>query len=315
MLKDVIDPLKHSASQFNVLDDVIDTLRLRGSIFFHSSLAAPWGMSLESREVPRFHIALEGSFFMGAQKKEIRVQPMDIVMLPHGDMHWIADETNRELVPSAQAGEACSLGTPLFQQGQITNRVMCGVVEYDKAINHPILSALPGVFHLSNIKEDDSIWVTVELIDSEITASNSRTNSIIDRLTEVLFIKLINRYVSENEHLSGFFAALGNPRLKKILQLIHEHPEKQWSIEIISEEVGMSRATLQRKFKAELGVSPMTYVSRWRLAKAYQLLNYSSLTLEDIAQNIGFGDARTFRNAFSRHYGFTPSELRKNKVN
>ncbi len=314
MLKGVIDPLKHSVSKFNVLDDVIDTLRLRGSIFFHSSLAAPWGISLETMDVPRFHIALEGSFFMGAKTKEIRVKPMDIVMLPHGDMHWIADEANSELVPSEQAGEACSLGSPLFQKGLITNRVMCGVVEYDKAINHPILSALPEVFHLRNIKEDDSIWVTVGLIDSEFIASNSRTSSVIDRLTEVLFIKLINRYVRENEHLSGFFAALGNPRFSKMLELIHEHPEKPWSIDIISDEVAMSRATLQRKFKAELGVSPMTYVSRWRLAKAYQLLNYSSLTLEDIAQNIGFGDARTFRSAFSRHYGFTPSELRKNKL-
>ena len=50
---------------FDVLGDVLDTLRFRGSIFFRSELAAPWGMSLEPTNIPRFHIALSGDCFVG----------------------------------------------------------------------------------------------------------------------------------------------------------------------------------------------------------------------------------------------------------
>jgi hypothetical protein len=229
-------------------------------------------MSLSSILMPRFHIVLEGGFYVGAQTSNITVAPMDIVMIPGGDVHWIADDIGSERLPSEQAGDACALGMPLFQQGEITNKIMCGIIEHDEAIEHPILSALPSIIQLSNIQSNDHIWMTVKLIDAEINRTSNKKNSIIDRLTEVLLIQLLNSFIEKNDHLSGFLSAIKEPRLNKILQLIHQHPEKQWTLDIISDVIGMSRATLQRKFKAAIGVSPMVYISRWRMAKAYQLL-------------------------------------------
>ncbi|PCH64013.1 MAG: AraC family transcriptional regulator [SAR86 cluster bacterium] len=301
----------NNLSGLNVLDDVIDTLRFRGSIFFHSELAAPWGMSLPQISSPRFHISLQGGFYIGTGDHRVDVKQRDIVMLPKGNMHWIADAPNTKLIPSELAGNACELGQPLFQNGKITNRVMCGIIEYDNVISHPIIGALPNILQLSNIQEEDSIWVIVKQIDTEILRSNSKKNIIIDRLTEILFIQLLRRYISDNEHLTGFLAALQDSRIAKILHLIHKNPEKPWTLDIMSGEANMSRATLQRKFKASLGLSPISYLSRWRIAKAYQLVKYSSLSLNHIADNIGFADARTMRIAFQRYYGITPSKVRK----
>lgn len=311
MLKDVSQPLNKTTTEFEVLDDILEILRFRGSIFFHSSLAAPWGMSLMSSATPRFHVALEGGFYLGTSDEKVSVRPMEIVMLPTGDMHWIADQENRELVPSERAGAACELGQPLFQQGDITNRLMCGLVEYEDAISHPFISSLPAIFHLADIHDKDPIWLTVQQIDAEIQRSGSRKNAIIDRLTEVLFIQLLNQYIRDNVHLEGFLSALQDSRIRKTLQLIHRNPEIPWTLDMISEEVGMSRATLQRKFKSELDISPITYLNRWRIAKAYQLVKYSNRSLDRVADSIGFSDARTMRKAFQRQYGVTPSELRK----
>ncbi|MEH6586181.1 MAG: AraC family transcriptional regulator [Halioglobus sp.] len=314
MLKDVSHPLNHTATEMEVLDDILETLRFRGSIFFHSTLAAPWGMSLTSSATPRFHVALEGGFYVGTSDSQVSVQPMEIVMLPAGDMHWIADQENRKLVPSERAGQACEMGQALFQKGDITNRLMCGVVEYDDAISHPIISALPSIFLVSDIHSEDSIWMTVKQIDTEIIRGGNKKSSIIDRLTEVLFIQLIKQHITEDEHLQGFLSALRDPRMGKALQLIHKNPELHWTLEMIGEEVGMSRATLQRKFKSELDMSPIMYLNRWRIAKAYQLVKYSSRSLDRIAGSIGFSDARTMRTAFQRQYGITPSELRRKEI-
>jgi hypothetical protein len=125
---------------------------------------------------------------------------MDIVMMPGGDLHWIADEIGSKLVPSEQAGDTCALGMPLFQQGEITNKIMYGIIEYDEAIGYPILSALPSIVQLSNIQSNDNIWMTVKLIDVEIKRTNNKKNSIIDRLTEVLFIQLLNSFIEKNNH-------------------------------------------------------------------------------------------------------------------
>jgi hypothetical protein len=71
--------------------------------------------------------------------KAPKVKPTNHMANVTPQWRWLLIES--KLVPSKQAGDACALGMPLFQQGEITNKIMCGIVEYDEAIEHPILSA------------------------------------------------------------------------------------------------------------------------------------------------------------------------------
>lgn len=300
--------------ELHVLSDVLDTLRFRGSIFFRSNLASPWGMSLEETKHPRFHIALSGNCFLGIDEENveaINLREMDIVMLPHGEMHWIADKPGRKLAPSSQAGEACALGAPLFQDGEITNKLICGLIDYDKEVLHPILDSLPSSLHFSGIQHNDPIWMTVLLIDSQMERTQTNNASIIDRLTEVLFLQLLERQVIEDKELTGFFAALRNPRIHRALELIHASPQYQWSLDSLAKRVNMSRATLNRQFKNTVGVPPMAYILNWRMIKAKHLLKHSNKSVDQISELVGFSTARTLTKSFLRHYGLTPSQLRR----
>ncbi len=296
---------------FDVLADVLDTMRLRGTIFFRSELAAPWGMSLDSGECPRFHIALFGNCFVGTKKDNpVTVGEMDIVMLPNGNEHWIADQPGRTLISSDRAGEACELGAPLFQVGNITNRLMCGLVQFDTEMAHPILDTFPEVLHLSGIEHNESIWLTVMLIDAEMAKTNGRGGRIVDKLTEVLTLQLLSRYIRENKEATGFLAALSDRRLLRALTLIHREPSRDWSLASLGKESGMSRTSLIRHFEASVELSPIAYLTNWRLTKAYSLVKHSTATIEQIAENVGFSSARTLNRAFQRHYGHTPNNLR-----
>lgn len=313
MIKKVSERIKKEPMMFDVLGDIMQTLRFRGSIFFNSKLATPWGMSFNTLSQPRFHIALSGDFFIGTDienRSSINVKHMDIVMLPHGNMHWIADQTNRKLTPSADAGSACELGFPLFQHGRITHRLMCGIAYYDDEILHPILDSLPEVLHFSDLHEQEPIWTTVKSIDSAMRGTYISQTSIVDRLCEVLFLQLLNKYSMEVGPVTGFFSALQDKRIYRVLELFHRNPKKQWSLESLGEKTGMSRATLVRQFNKTVGVTPMKYLANWRMAKAYYQVKYSSKTSEHIAESIGFSTARTLSKAFQLYYGFTPKELR-----
>ena len=300
-------------NNFDVLGDVLTTLRFRGSIFFRSMLAAPWGVSIPEKGIPRFHIGLSGSCFVGSDNHTpVQIQQNDIAMLPGGGEHWIADQPGRPLATSERAGEACELGTPLFQDGEITNQIMCGIVNYDREAEHPIFDALPEVIHFPKIKTDEPIWMTVALMNSEILRIDSIDNPIIDRLTEVLFLQLLYHYAQNNEGANGFLAALKDRRLHQAITLIHQMPAHDWSLESLGNQVGMSRATLVRHFENAIGVSPMSYVRRWRITKAYNLINYTSTPFEQIATVVGFSSANALNKAFQRHYHYTPAELRRN---
>jgi len=307
----VSERLKNDVS-FDVLGDVLETLRFRGSIFFRSELAAPWGLKLVPMGVPRFHVALSGNCFVGSEGHEtVEVEEMSIVMLPTGDSHWIADQPGRNLVSSARAGEACDLGDPFFQQGEITNRLMCGIVQYDQESPHPLLNSLPDILHIPRLETGQPIWSTVTLIDAEMNRTEGRGGTIVDRLTEVLFLQLLNYYAEQSDEAGGFLVALRDRRLQQALTLIHSEPAFAWSLLSLGERVGMSPATLVRHFKNAVGVAPMTYILNWRIMKAYNLIKYTSTPLEQIAESVGFGSARTLSKSFQRHYHYTPKELRQ----
>lgn len=297
---------------FDVLGDVLETLRFRGSIFFRSELAAPWGMSLAQESFPRFHVALSGDCFVGPVDEDaVRVRQSEIIMLPGGNAHWIADQPGRKLIPSERAGEACELGNPLFQQGEITHRLICGLVHFEQASSHPILDALPEILHFPRLEATDPIWTTVTLIDAEMQRVKGQVGPIIDRLTEVLFLQLLNYHINENKEATGFLGALRDRRVHRALSLIHAEPQLDWSLSLLGERVNMSRATLVRHFQDAVGVAPMKYIMNWRIMKAHNLIKYTSTPLEQVADSLGFASARTLSRAFQRQYDCTPSELRR----
>ena len=152
------------------------------------------------------------------------------------------------------------------------------------------------------------------LIDAEMAKTNARGGRIVDKLTEVLTLQLLSRYVTENKEATGFLAALSDRRLLRALTLIHREPARDWSLASLGMESGMSRATLTRHFEASVGVSPIVYVTNWRLTKAYSLVKHSTATIEQIAESVGFSSARTLNKAFRRRYGCTPSNLRHQRI-
>ncbi|MFT5446983.1 MAG: hypothetical protein ACI9DC_002158 [Gammaproteobacteria bacterium] len=123
----------------DVLHDVLSTLRFRGSVFFSCQLAAAWGLALGHDGFPRFYIALSGDCVVGSSEASdlVHVKEMDIVVLPGGDPNWIADAPGRDLLQSKLAAEACNLDDPHFQQGELTNPLLCGRVRFVPAVSSP----------------------------------------------------------------------------------------------------------------------------------------------------------------------------------
>lgn len=72
----------------------------------------------------------------------------------------------------------------------------------------------------------------------------------------------------------------------------------------------LSSRHLQRRFTAELGTPPASYVERVRIEAARRALTGSDDPVQTIARRYGFGTAETLRRAFHRHTGVAPSDYR-----
>jgi transcriptional regulator GlxA family with amidase domain len=91
---------------------------------------------------------------------------------------------------------------------------------------------------------------------------------------------------------------------------LRQHSSKPLAIAGVCRTLAISERTLARKFKASLGMSPLSYLQSQRIARARQLLEASKLPLERIVEQCGYEDVSSFRKLFARQVGMTPREYR-----
>ncbi|MCZ7432118.1 GlxA family transcriptional regulator [Streptomyces sp. WMMC1477] len=99
--------------------------------------------------------------------------------------------------------------------------------------------------------------------------------------------------------------------LRAAVAAVHADPGARHGIAELAAVAGLSPRHLQRRFTAELGVPPGTYVERIRVEAAQRALAESDEPVEAIARRYGFGTAETLRRAFHRRTGVAPSEYRE----
>jgi len=88
---------------------------------------------------------------------------------------------------------------------------------------------------------------------------------------------------------------------------INENLAEQLTVQKLSEKLGMSKSTLTRKFKNEIGVSPMEYIIGERLAYAKKILKQTR-NIKEACFNSGFSDVNYFIRLFRQREGVTPGQ-------
>ncbi|AEW98022.1 MULTISPECIES: GlxA family transcriptional regulator [Streptomycetaceae] len=99
--------------------------------------------------------------------------------------------------------------------------------------------------------------------------------------------------------------------IRAVVAAIHADPGAGHGIPDLASRAGLSPRHLQRRFTAELGIPPATYVERVRVEAAKRALADSDHPMDTIARRYGFGTAETLRRAFHRHVGVAPSDYRE----
>lgn len=83
------------------------------------------------------------------------------------------------------------------------------------------------------------------------------------------------------------------------------------SATVIARRAAMSERTLARRFREQTGTTPAKWVTRARVCHAQTLLETTSLPVERIAVEVGFGSGLAFRSRFREQVGVAPSDYRK----
>ncbi len=97
----------------------------------------------------------------------------------------------------------------------------------------------------------------------------------------------------------------------EVTEWMLENLEQDLTIDELSRRALMSPRTFARRFKADLGTTPGAWLNRQRLLRAQQLLEESSLGLDAVAAESGFGTASVMRHHFAKSLNTTPAAYRR----
>lgn len=312
----------------DILDDIVDTLDLKGALYFRTDFSAPWAVTVpELGQAARFHLVVQGACHVTfASGAEVRLGPGDLVLIPGGAKHVIADagahdRGGRDAAPLetvlADAGYD-GRGVLVVGQGDdhAATKMVCGHFTFRRGADHPLLRALPE--HLLTTAADRAreplLDEVLRLIARRIFAEGLGSAAAVTRMSEIVFIELLRAGIGRAPALTEVLNAFRDDQVGRALGLIHDRPADTWSVESLAAEVGMSRSRFADRFSALLGLGPMSYLADWRLQRALPLLDDARRSIQQVAVEIGYQSPAAFTRAFAGKFGVSPREYRRDAV-
>ncbi|MEH6403285.1 MAG: AraC family transcriptional regulator [Sneathiella sp.] len=204
-------------------------------------------------------------------------------------------------------------GVPLFSEGDVATQLICGHYEYRGDLHHPLITQLPNIIHIKSreMAETGDLHSLVSVIIGELSAAAPGAKIIVEKLAEVILVKLLRLYLATVTQPKGFLAALNDDRLVHALNFMHGNSHENIPLEEIAQAAGMSRSSFSDRFKGVTGLSPVVYLARWRMFLACDMLRIGDLSLVQVAENIGYESEISFSRAFKRYLNVTPAEYRR----
>lgn len=307
--------MANSPDNTDILSQILRSIRLRGGVFFCSKLAAPWGMTLQAAQQPRFHIVLEGRCYLQADEMAAPVvlRSGDFVLLTRGSAHWIADSATSDRIASEAAVAAHQRGTPLFKGSAISTRLLCGRFDFETRLPHPLIATLPAIICSTDVDRTQRDWLqeSARLIGREFEQREAGSDVLIDRICEALFVQMLRHHRTLSGVQSGFLSALHDSVLQRALQFLHNDLAADWTVERLALQCNTSRSAFAARFQQKIGMPPMAYLTMWRMQNALALLRDTPLSLAQIAEHLGYSSDMALAKAFKRYFGETPGDMRK----
>ncbi len=314
----------------DVLSEVLKAVKLDGAVFFNGEFSAPWCarepdagtmaayLSTRASHIIIFHLILDGRAYARVEMdgRAVPLEAGDIIIVPHGDAHLMGNGPPVTPIDSAkQLQQILAEGRMISQfggGGEMT-KLICGYLTCDPQLSQVFLAGLPPIVKVHIRDNPSGRWVedTLRYSVNQAEASGPGGAAVIAKLSEVLFVETLRRYIEKLPRTqTGWLAGVRDPDVGKALALLHKQPAHPWTIASLASEVGLSRSVLADRFQHYLSDTPIGYLTRWRLQLAAQLLTSTSKGVAEVAGDVGYESEPSFNRAFKREFGLPPARFR-----
>jgi YesN/AraC family two-component response regulator len=203
---------------------------------------------------------------------------------------------------------------------------------YDLVVSDVMMPEMDGFTMLRMIKSNVNVSdVPVIMLTSKADVSNRLEG--LERGADAFLAKpfdleelhrTIDNLLKSRQRLKGKYSGAqqqadkveqpevkGNDELlmERIMKAINKNlSDSDFNVDMLTQEVGISRAQLHRKMKEMTGISSGKFLRNLRMEQAARLLREQKVNVSQVAYKVGYTDLAHFSTAFKSHFGQSPSE-------
>lgn len=304
------------------LAGLLDGPRAKDAFLLRSVLEPPWSLRIQDQSPLTIVAMVKGSAWIITDAGETLRLHRGGVAIVRGPGHYtVADDPATEPQVIIHPGQVCTTvsGDELKQAMDLGVRtwgndldgstvMLTGTYEEAGEISRRLLDALPELLHLSETECDCPF---VGLLAAEIVKDEPGQEAVLDRLLDLLLISVLRTWFSRpGAEAPTWYKANSDPIVGKALRTLHNNPANPWTVGSLASSIGVSRATLARRFTELVGEPPMSFLTSWRLALAADLLREPDTTVGAVARQVGYSTPYALSTAFKRYHGVSPQQHR-----
>lgn len=141
-----------------------------------------------------------------------------------------------------------------------------------------------------------------------VKTPGERSRGFLESAGTALAVRLLERFAQEAASQAG---RLGPRQLARVDDYLNSQLDGRVSLDTMAALAGLSAHAFHRAFKATTGLPPLRYSLQLRMRRARALVEGTRKPIGEIGAEIGFTDLAHFSTTFRKHWGVTPSALRR----
>jgi AraC-like DNA-binding protein len=296
------------------IDDVFGSMRVHTSLYARIEASAPWGVTFVRGAAARFGYVVRGQAWLTLEGHEpVRVAAGDCWTIVDGAQYSLQDDVRTPTEFCYKALREHSNHVVRLGGAGDPITVITGWFLFDRQGAKPLIDLMPEIILTRmDAERSELMQSTLQLLAVETARASLGTGIVVSRLADILFIQAIRAHAAScAAEAGGWIGALVDPRLSRVFKAVHGRVEHPWTVEELAREAGMSRSAFAARFRNSVGLSPLDYVTRWRMFRAGALLRQGTRSIAEIAIKVGYENESAFAKAFKRVTGITPGLYRK----
>ncbi len=298
----------------DVLSETLSVLSPRSTLSAGLQGGGEWALRFPPHEGVKFNAIIRGACWLLVEGVEspVRLETGDCFLLTKGRSFTLTTDLGREPVDSQPAYDRavdgiarCNPGDDFFLIG--------GRFTFQDSRILPFTDTLPAAVHVQCNTEQASVlrWALLQLA-AELKLGYPGGALMAKNLAHMMFVQILRLYLTSQEHTGvGWLYAVMDDKLCAVISAVQRQPAHRWTVPELSSIARMSRSVFAQRFKKVVGVSPIEYVTRWRMLIAAEQLRHSRQTIATIAFSLGYESESAFSSAFKRVMDCAPKHFQK----